>query len=232
MVSESHSNSLGWKSRLEALDSWPGEGLHKDAAWEKLHKRLREKPSPKKAVWYWIAAACTLSAFFMPGLFSVKNDTSLVKNTIQPKQSTRPFISPSKKIFKKDTLEVVSGKHFYRKRRKLYIAKVNKIILPAANNVITAKPLANNMKISLPQIANNIIAADTFHNIVIKVAYKPTLRVIHINELEQLSAAEKFALNTSVKWPVKITNKDVFSGFSTGTNSDYNILKINLSPQN
>lgn len=233
MVNESHNNTSGWKSRLEALDSLPGEALHKDAAWEKLHQRLGEKPSRKKAGWYWITAACTLSAFFMSWLLSVKNETFFVKNTIGPKQSTQPFIFPSKEIFKKDTLQVAGKQHFYSKRRKSFFAKVNKIILPAANNLITDKSISNNIKTNLPQIANNIIAADTSRSVVAKVTYKPKLRVIYINELEQPSkAAEKFAFNTRVTWPVKITNKDVFSGSLTGTNSEYTILKINFSPQN
>jgi hypothetical protein len=88
MLHEKPGNDFHWKSKLEELESLPGETFNKDAAWEKLHERMQGKHRNKKALWYWSAAACLLSAIMISWLFLTnKNETILVKNNPVPKQT-------------------------------------------------------------------------------------------------------------------------------------------------
>ncbi len=62
-----------WKNKLEDVDSLSAETFtDKNAAWEKLHSRLRQKPSRVRTVWYWAAAACLLLVFILPIIIAGK----------------------------------------------------------------------------------------------------------------------------------------------------------------
>src|SRR5262244_4018272 len=69
MSNENPSNTPHWRDKLDDLDHLPGSTFSRDAAWDKLHGRLRGNKKSKKIVWYWIAAAC-----FLFGLVSVMLD--------------------------------------------------------------------------------------------------------------------------------------------------------------
>ncbi len=235
MLNESHNNSSDWKNRLEALDGLPGETFNKAAVWEKLHQRLGEKPAGKKAVWYLSAAACLLLAFFMSWLFLDKKEISMAKNNMQPKQTITSPTYKEKDILKKDTLKVERRIYAGRKQRSSFIAKMNTTTLSANDTAIISKPVLSDIvtsQINLPQVANNVILADTSHNTFAKVTYRQKLRVIHINELSQPIEEVRFVLNEGVGFPIKITNKDIFSRPSAGNRAQHDILKIHLSPQN
>ncbi len=93
-------NDFHWKNKLEDEGSLSRETLtDKNAAWEKLHSRLRQKPNRIRALWYWAAAACLLLAIIIPVMMPDKKQDSLVKNSptpLQPKKATVREISPSK----------------------------------------------------------------------------------------------------------------------------------------
>ena len=70
-----------WKSKLEEIESLPGEIFNSEAAWVKLHERIGKKRGNKRPVWYWPAAACLLLALIIPWFFLAnKNDTAVVNN--------------------------------------------------------------------------------------------------------------------------------------------------------
>src|SRR5258705_1506391 len=88
MSNENYNNTGDWRSRLEALDNLPGEPLiDKNASWEKLHDRLREKKGNKKIIWYWSAAACLLLVLMIPLINSNKKDHEPVKTGTAQKQA-------------------------------------------------------------------------------------------------------------------------------------------------
>ena len=59
--------SPGWKNKLDDVGELPGYIVQdKNAAWEKLHSRLQEKPPHIRPAWYWIAAAGILFVGLLP----------------------------------------------------------------------------------------------------------------------------------------------------------------------
>ncbi len=75
MSNENHNNIEDWRNKLEGLDKLPGETvIDKNASWEKLHERLREKNYNKKIIWYRSAAACLLFALMIPLLNLIKEE--------------------------------------------------------------------------------------------------------------------------------------------------------------
>jgi len=94
MLTEKHNNN-GWKNKLEGLTGLPGEAaLEKNAAWEKLHSRLQEKPRKHKAIWYW-AAACLLLTLTIPLMMTNKKENIVVKNNTPQKQQTITLQTPA-----------------------------------------------------------------------------------------------------------------------------------------
>ena len=78
MSNENHNSTHNWKSKLEELESLPGEAmLDNNLAWEKLHARLQGKNRERKPLWYWIAAAAVLFLFMIPIFISNKNNNQL-----------------------------------------------------------------------------------------------------------------------------------------------------------
>ncbi|HRI21554.1 MAG TPA: hypothetical protein PLA68_11405, partial [Panacibacter sp.] len=134
MLSENH-NNFHWKNKLEDADSLPGETLpDKNAAWEKLHARIHEKPRRKGFVWYWLAAACLLAAITIPVVLVNKKQGNLVKATldkIEPKKETVPEIAVPKENEIVKTLPVVT-----EKKAAVKTTIQTKKVKPAANNII------------------------------------------------------------------------------------------------
>jgi hypothetical protein len=61
MSKEKHPDPSGWKERLQEPGTLPEWGMtDKEAAWDKLHARLRKNSRRIGAPWYWIAAAALL----------------------------------------------------------------------------------------------------------------------------------------------------------------------------
>ena len=142
-MSNGNRNSAGWKSKLDELETLPGELMpDKNAAWDKLHSRLATKRNNnKKAVWYWAAAACILFALMIPMFVTNKKEAPLTGTAIKENQS--PVKAPIATLIEKD----------------------GKDIAPVKNDKIVSVSAKNNNKINskiIPQgIRNEIRLYDT-----------------------------------------------------------------------
>ncbi len=236
MPNESQNKSPLWKIRLEVLDDSPEETFNKAAAWEKLYTRLYVKSSDRRIRWYWAAATCLLLTFLIIWLSETKKEIPLAKHPIQQKHSIPTTVSPAPasqpmEIYKRDSAKVITFLYFPKKPGKSFIAKANKKILPASDNTTIDTFSAKNNDTHETRL-NNIAPPNTSPVTGVKVQARQKFRVIHINELSQPVEEVKFARNEENIFPIKISNKDIFSGSSGSNNSGHNILKINLSPQN
>ena len=72
MSIENPDNQFRWRERLENLHHVQTDAFSKDAAWDKLHGRLRKTQNERKIGWYWIAAACSALVF----IFALLNTRS------------------------------------------------------------------------------------------------------------------------------------------------------------
>ena len=189
MLNEKQTDSFYWKNKLEELDCLPGESSNKDALWDKLHDRLREKPRSNKSVWYW-AAACLLPVLLMLWMASNKKDPAIVKIDNRLKQnktvpaSRLPF--PRKEAIVISPLVSVernlSIKNAGRKTRRISSDKNNHTkneatVITGTNTIIETIPGA---------IVNTDPSPDTAAAVASIVVTKKKLRVVHINELETL----------------------------------------------
>lgn len=230
MPNESQNKLPLWKNKLEALDGLAGETFNKAHGWEKLHTRLYAKSSIRRIRWYWIAAACLLLTLSIIGLLETKKDIPVAKRPSKQKQLIPKETSEPTPIFKNDSAKVVTFAHTNKKPRKPLSAKLNKVIPTANNNLFIDTPLAKQS--NAQDTSYTIIPADTPPLTGVKVQPRQKFRVIHINELSNPVEEVRFVRNEGGFFPIKITNKDIFSGSPANNHSGHNILKINLSPQN
>jgi hypothetical protein len=196
MSNEKQTDSLNWKNKLEDPDGLPEESImDKNAAWEKLHNRLHEKPRLNKMAWYWVAAACLLLALIVSWGIINKKDNDLVKITPQQKQNkTTPV--PVLTVIKKEQVAILSSlsieknqpvKNIFDKRNLKNSNATNK-----KNNTKKGEPLiayTNTVIDKTPEpLINNLSPANNTATIKPIAIAKPTLRVVHINELETAPA--------------------------------------------
>ena len=92
MENNNQNNEASWISRIQALDSMPGETLNAEATWKMTRKKMKRGSSHKKTKWYWIAAGIT-SLISLVFLYSNHNKTAATANsdlsTIVPVRGTR-----------------------------------------------------------------------------------------------------------------------------------------------
>ena len=232
MLNESQNNSSYWKNKLEALDNLPEETLNKPAMWAKLHERLQENRSRKKAVWYSAAAACLILIFFISWLFIGNKETSLVENNRRqkpqgssrtPEKLTDSMVVISKQI-QTDKKHLVINKAINKKRQ---IPATDHV---AADDIVVTGP--NVIAVPEPKY-NSSYKPDTIA-IIAALPVKKKLRVVHVNELgKPMEEQTEFVRNNLA--PVFQTEPlagNVFSRFIVTRNASDNILKIKLSPSN
>lgn len=177
------------KEKLEAMECLPGEAFEKDAAWEKLHRRLQVKPRSKRVIWYWAAAACLLPLLVLLWITINKKEPALAKVTKQQHTTTPVIQLPLvQKEIMSSPLMVSTIKN---KPLKNIAPEVHKIPANKNNNIKTDKPPAANTTVeTIPDIATNIApptATDTNISMATIAALpiaKKKLRVVHINELD------------------------------------------------
>jgi hypothetical protein len=230
MSTVKQNDPMSWKERLDALEGLHEEGLDKNQAWERLHERLKKKPSAKN-IFYWMAgiAACLL---LLPGIKwfnvnEVKNDavTIWLEKPLDKFKAVeipiidarkngsvnRPFTSELKSASNRSEKKI-SANHEVRISLKATgeSEEGKSTTVPGAENVLTAPP-------------------DTIAVVVLEKSPKK-LKVVHINELGS-PAIEKIKL---AKAPVHLQ-----SGFSDDRTPDFfsnnandNFFKIKLSPHN
>jgi hypothetical protein len=203
MQKEIQNSRPDWKNRLDHLEETPSEGT-----WNKLYAKLENKPQRKKAVWWYLAAACILFVFV---LFSVFKDNKPETNdvvTAPPKTEVKItlLLPPS---IKKEKVLTKKKVHFPRRKEQNFPIEITQpdVIVPQENISLTA--------IEVPQVVP-----------------RKKLRVVHINELEPAAVGEGQDVADSEKPKAKRgKNKKLIHSYVSNSNSD-KLLKINLSPSN
>lgn len=236
MLNENLNNDFHWKSKLEELESLPGETYNKEASWEKLHERMQGKRSNKKAIWYWAAAACLLFALFMPWIFSKENENTLVKNNSEQKQIQTPtsHLMPANN---KDSIAVISSPPVEKKLPVNPVESAIKIITPVDHTSLTFENAAikkDKEEFIEPKINNNgLPLLDTQINIIAIVPEKKKLRVVHINELgDPVEESSAMARKTEIhSFQLKLANQEVFVNPSVASGkTGFILLKTKNSP--
>jgi hypothetical protein len=176
-------NNQSLRSKLEDLDSLPGEELqNKSAAWNTLHDRLRKKPQRIKPLWYWAAAAFII-ACLLPFSITNKNPERIAKENagkkIQPQQIKADLNKPVE-------MPIVITAPSATEEKKTLIVKANNGISikdsgkddEAVTVIIPEQPVPQQQEIIPSFVVENpqpgIAAAPA----------KKKLRVISINELD------------------------------------------------
>lgn len=195
MVNENHNSKPGWKSKLEELESLPGEAMpDKNASWEKLHAKLEGKKPVKKPLWYWLAAASVL--FFLIIAFFISNKKTERLPGIALKQTQHE----SKREFPKKDIPAKTENHnkdSFTVKNSTLPGKSVPVIFDKANET-AYKNITGNKKNEIRlydtvsthnkitvTINNSLQSIDTLSNTASIIPAKKKLAVVHINELSE-----------------------------------------------
>ena len=235
MPNESLNNDFHWKSKLEELESLPGETFNKEVVWGKLHSRLQKKSGGKKLVLYWIAAACLLLAILTPLFLSNKEEDVLVRNNpVQQIQSSTSHLLPENN---KDSIEVISSTPVEKKSPVSKVENGNKIITSIDHKILTVENISvKKVKKEFiePEISDSAWApVDNQVSIAAIAPEKKKLRVVHINELgDPVEESSAMARKTEVhSFQLKLARQEVFVNPSVHPGSTaFTILVLKNSP--
>jgi hypothetical protein len=215
-----------WINSLENTDHFPGETLlNKNEAWEKLYKRLHNKPQQKIARWYWMAAACLLiiAAIFLlmnkqeqqPGIAANpshinKPATGIAKKTILANENNGKLVTISKGD--KKTVAPALPKN---NSTLVKIETVHNRILDSVNNALLTKT-----------IITPTIHFDSAIATITKTPPKKKLRVVHVNEIDQPaeeSTANQFTQKHGFEF--RIINNEIYNPLSVPVNNGFILFK-------
>jgi hypothetical protein len=224
MLNEKHNEGFGWKNKLGALTGLPGEAaLQKDAAWEKLHSRLQEKPRRNKAVWYW-AAACLLIALIIPLLITNKKENIVVRK--DPPEKQQPVIvstSPAAPALVETPKQVKKIKHENRSIKEQQAADLKALVKQEPVLPVEEKNINN---IPVPAVTDTATVAAT-------AIAKKKMTVVHINELDSPSPQFYTQPNYVQKnFKIKFRNGKSSSQTIASQQQYEGGFKIKLSPKN
>jgi hypothetical protein len=238
MLDGKQNDGLSWKDKLDDPNSvQTGEKFDKNAAWEKLHGRLTEKKAKKLPVWYWVAAA----SFFLMLLLSIM----LIKRTTNPIVRNEPK-SPTKSSGKTIPLPAVASTGGNENPAKGIIEKKipnkerenhNKKIVakdPVGKENITVNALSQTETVQPGAVVSTVPRKDS---ILVASAVPQKLkkmRVVHINELGALPAADlSSADHQQNPFDRFFGNGNFINSRPAEGPTDYaGILKIKISPKN
>jgi hypothetical protein len=237
MLNEKPGNDFHWKSKLDEMESLPGETFNKEAAWEKLHKRMQGKSANKSVVWYWAAAACLLMALIIPLLFLTnKKESVIVKNNSVEKQTqSSSHLLPPGDI---DTSVIISSMSAVEKLPAQFSKENNKINSSINLKAIPVEAIAGKTQkeeyITQKVSDNAAVPVDTAISIVANLPEKKKLKVVHINELgDPVTEIPNVARNYEHhSFQVKFLNQEVYTSPSHSGNTGFNIFKTKNPPSN
>lgn len=240
MSSEKQNNYENWKSKLDNLDSLPGEIMpDKNSVWEKLYARLGGKKRNRKAIWYWSAAACILFALMIPLLF-FNNNNNQVSMTQTQKNNTEsdsyPIKNSSKKVIdKKDSTQIFYSSTVINNREKteaVSTKKNNKNIYEREINLLRVPDTASTQNILVETLSNALSKIDTFSSLATSIPIRKKLKVVHINELGDPVETFPDIIRKTDKhsFEFKIADQGIYINPAIASNtSGFTILKIRSS---
>ncbi|MBS1660788.1 MAG: hypothetical protein JST68_07030 [Bacteroidetes bacterium] len=180
MSNERPDEFFSWRSRLNAPEALPEQGLeNKDITWDRLSQRLHERPRRRRAG-YWIAAACLLLALIPAARFlhhlpqpavppaivtspTAVNPQSPAANPKPVIANPLPAVELAEPILKSQPIKLIP--------RKLTPAHIN----PPAIAITPPPPAAVDSPIL---IAQQPAPPDTPKKLITK-----QLRIVHVNDL-------------------------------------------------
>jgi len=242
MQNENHNNLQSWKSKLEELDSLPGEAMRDNkAAWEKLHARLEGRKPRKKILWHWMAAACILFLFMItliipdkkndqPANIASVQDQQKTKQNQHEKQNTVAMANP-----KKDS---VTSKHpvFSKKKVVVNSIKYNQLVhrtkedknvnLRIYDTVSVENPIAASVKKPLQAIDSSSVLVST-------MPAKKRLPVVHNNELDNPVHISPLVARNSEKPSshfLKLASQEVYKSYPMPVTKNFATINFKTSP--
>lgn len=176
-----------WSDRLEDTTSLHGLLLEdKNASWEKLHTRLQQKPRRISRAWYWAAAACILLLCSIQILFT--NDKPFGEEKVLFKSIAKEPVG--------QIITVPEKKHIIADEALITPEKVITVVTKAAtqnNTMHRDEPQQPGNPVADVRVQQEILAATATNSPIenkmpdalaaVTAPLKPTLRVVHINEL-------------------------------------------------
>jgi len=232
MSKEIHNSSDNWRSKLEDLDSLTTEtGFDKNAAWENLYARLGGKKSRKKAIWYWVAAACILLALTIPVIFSRNEIDRSGKDAISQRQpEIKTFIQkmPGKKDSIKTVNPVLSSENKIAITYKSH--KIgNQLVFQKQINKIRLYDTVSMQNLAAATVDNPIKTIDSDAHFEVIVPVKKRLPVVHINELgDPVNVPEEVARNSEKRsfLLLKLASQEVYTNPSAPATKDFATINL------
>ncbi len=235
MLNENPNNDFHWKTKLEGLESLPGETLNIEEAWDKLHDRLHKKIANKKVEWFYAAAACLLVALLLPWFLYNKKENIVAKNNA-PHNPIQNSNSIQSTLSKKVSVAIISSR--VQKKSSLRPVENSNKITTVDHKTLTVENVADKPdkeEFIEREISNAIAPLDTQKNIAAIVPEKKKLRVVHINEMgDPVSESQNVArYYERHSFQIKIINQEVFTSPSLSqSNKEFAIFKSKNAPSN
>lgn len=232
MSNEKQDSYEHWKSKLDNLDSLPGEIMpDKNEVWEKLYARLNENKRSKKVIWYWVAAACILFALMIPVIFRNNKMHQLAKDEIRQNQpEARTLIA--KKPGQKDSIKVgnpvLSGENTITVTEKLYKPR-NIVILQKQITKLRLYNTVSTQNLVTETLKNSIRTVDTASYLTATNPVKKKLPVVHINELgDPVDVPEEVARNSDKRYFLflKLASQEVYNNSSAPATKDFATINL------
>lgn len=191
MLGNNQNNYKSWKEKLEELDAIPGSSVDpNNAMWTKLQGRLTEtKSTSHKLIWYAIAASIALIfglLFFsethkQPETASATKHFNASKKDIILTQTTTGLPQKNNAVVTNLTAQhprqFLANRHSINKSAPPLLKPESALILTAiTNNTLALQPTGAEI--------NNI--TESSKPAIASISMKPKLKVVHINELNEI----------------------------------------------
>ncbi|MDQ6902655.1 MAG: hypothetical protein M3139_06545 [Bacteroidota bacterium] len=232
MQSEESNNTFHWKNKLQELENLQTDAFDKEAAWDKLHARLHNKPAKKKFIWYWAAAAVLLIALTFPWLKKHNKDPKIVKiesTNADPKQNAEPQLNNEKNHIVENTTGPLQRK--YRIINKDNLKKKN---LPVSKVLHIQNQLGDTVSTQfLTGAITKLLPVTLFPKHPLMSVQSKKLIVIHINEVgDPIEDNPAIVKNTERhSFQLRLASQEVFINPGMSSQSmGVTILKSKTSP--
>lgn len=237
MSIENLNNTGSWRSKLDDLEGLPGETpADKNAAYEKLHARLRGKKRSRKAMWYWAAAACLLLAFMIPLIFKKDKIHPVAGIEAEHKQQEKIPDDINTEPVKKDSVTIITP---LNEKAKEVVAsgKINRtdlnIIPVELKNDIRLYDTVNSTDLAKENISNSLQPVDSASSTA-AASPRKKLKVVHVNELgDPIEVSPETANKKELRsFQLELASQEVYSHSPVAFNkSGFTIFKTK-SPSN
>jgi hypothetical protein len=222
MINEKQNNNIDWRDKLGKLTSIQGEVFDKEISWNKLHEKLYSKSNNRKAIWYWLAAACLFFALLISIFLSNKKENVLVKNNSERKTINYSSLKHAP-LVNKDASVIVSSSSIENKMPVHSTNGMDKIKGNINYKAIQTEIVQNKKEQNITiELSNNAeMPVDTVISIVANLPEKKKLKVVHINELgDPVSETPNIArYNEQHSFQFKFMNEEVYTKSSPSVNN-------------